>query len=107
MTATPINTCVLGVGLGGLTFHIPFILALQGLFTLHSVLERNPSTPGGKVHERFGVTTKIHRSLDDVLADSGIELVIVATPSHTHYEFAQRILESGKHGEQRLTRHCV
>lgn len=97
MTATPINTCVLGVGLGGLTFHIPFVLALRDLFTLHSVLERNPSTLGGKVYERFGVTTKIHPSLDDVLADPEIELVIVATPSHTHYEFAHRILKSGKH----------
>ncbi|KAF9498138.1 hypothetical protein BDN71DRAFT_1504258 [Pleurotus eryngii] len=77
MTATPINnTCVLGT-------------------SLHSILERNPSTLGGKAHERFGITTKIHRSLDDVLADP--ELVIVATPSHTHYEIGQRIPESGKH----------
>ncbi|KAJ8516384.1 hypothetical protein ONZ45_g6298 [Pleurotus djamor] len=95
--ATPIRTCVLGVGLAGLTFHVPFLLALPDLFTLHSVLERNPTTPGGKVHEKFGVTRKIHRSLDDVLADPEIELVIVGTPNHTHYEFAKRILESGKH----------
>ena len=106
MTATCINTCVLGVGLGGLTFHIPFILALRDLFSLHSVLERNPRTPGGKVYERFGVTAKIHQSLEEVLVDPEIELVIVATPSHTHYEFTKRILESGKHGEQRLMRHC-
>ncbi|KAJ8523427.1 hypothetical protein ONZ45_g26 [Pleurotus djamor] len=96
MTA-PIRTCVLGVGLAGLTFHVPFLLALPDLFTLHSVLERNPTTPGGKVHEKFGVSPKIHRSLDDVLADPEIELVIVGTPNHTHYEFAKRILESGKH----------
>ncbi|KAF4607063.1 hypothetical protein EYR38_001120 [Pleurotus pulmonarius] len=81
----------------GLTFHIPFILALPDLFSLHSVLERNPRTPGGKVYERFGVTTKIHQSLEEVLVDPEIELVIVATPSHTHYEFTKRILESGKH----------
>lgn len=76
MTIKPINTCVLGVGLAGLTFHVPFILGLPELFTLHSVLERNPQSPGGKVHDRFGVSTKIHRTLEDVLADPEVELII-------------------------------
>lgn len=93
----PINTCVLGVGLAGLTFHVPFILALSDIFTLHSVLERNPSTAGGKVAERFGVSVKIHRSLDDVLADPDVELVIIGTPNNTHYEFAKAALSAGKH----------
>ncbi|EJD00967.1 NAD-binding protein [Fomitiporia mediterranea MF3/22] len=93
----PIKTCVLGTGLSGLTFQIPFILALSDLFSLHSVLERNPTSEGGKVKERFGVTTKIHRSLEDVLADPEIELIIVNTPSSTHFEFAKRSLEAGKH----------
>lgn len=94
----PINTCVLGVGLSGLTFHVPFILALSQLFTLHSVLERNPSTPGGKVHARFGVEVKIHRSLDQVLKDPDIELVIIGTPNDTHHAFCKAALTAGKHG---------
>lgn len=94
----PISTCVLGLGLAGLTFHVPFILSLPEIFTLHSVLERNPRTEGGKVKERFGVTTKIYRSLDDVLADPEIELVIVGTPNDTHYSFAKAALTAGKHG---------
>jgi predicted dehydrogenase len=97
---TPIRTCVLGVGLAGLTFHIPFVLAQPDLFTLTAVLERNPQTTGGKVHDRFGINTRIHRSLDEVLADQEIELVIVGTPNATHYEFTKRILEAGKHGER-------
>jgi predicted dehydrogenase len=95
----PINTCVLGVGLAGLTFHIPFVLALPDVFTLHSVLERNPQSTGGKVHDRFNVTVKIHRTLGRVLEDSDIELVIVGTPSHTHYSIAKAALEAGKHGK--------
>jgi predicted dehydrogenase len=94
----PINTCVLGVGLSGLTFHIPFILALPELFNLHSVLERNPLAPGGKVYERFGVHVTIYRSLDQVLADPTIELIIIGTPNETHYPFAKACLEAGKHG---------
>jgi predicted dehydrogenase len=97
-----INTCVLGVGLSGLTFHVPFILASPGTFTLQSVLERNPRSEGGKVKDRFGVNVKVHRSLQDVLDDPAIELVIVGTPNNTHYEFAKAILEAGKHGESNL-----
>ncbi|TFK43385.1 hypothetical protein BDQ12DRAFT_674892 [Crucibulum laeve] len=92
-----INTCVLGVGLSGLTFHVPFILALHNTFNLHSVLERNPRAPGGKVQERFGVSPKVYKSLDDVLADAEIELVVVGTPSDTHYSFAKSALQAGKH----------
>ncbi|KAI0033792.1 NAD-P-binding protein [Vararia minispora EC-137] len=73
----PIKTCVLGVGLAGLAFHIPFILALPELFTLHAVLERNPTSEGGKVQERFRVTTRIHRTIEDVCNDPEIQLVIV------------------------------
>ncbi|KAF8076238.1 hypothetical protein FPV67DRAFT_1470921 [Lyophyllum atratum] len=93
----PINTCVLGVGLAGLTFHVPFILALPHVFSLHSVLERNPQSTGGKVHDRFGVAVKIHRTLAGVLNDPEVELVIVGTPNETHYSFAKAALEAGKH----------
>lgn len=94
----PINTCVLGVGLAGLTFHVPFVLALPQLFKLHSVLERSPKTDGGKVQQRFGVSVKIHPSLEHVLADSAIELVVIATPNETHHPFAKAALNAGKHG---------
>jgi predicted dehydrogenase len=94
----PIKTCVLGVGLAGLTFHVPFVLALPDLFTLHAVLERNPNSPGGKVKERFGVETKVYRTIEEVVADKEIELVIVGTPNDTHYSLAKAALEAGKHG---------
>ncbi|CAA7259557.1 unnamed protein product [Cyclocybe aegerita] len=93
----PINTCILGVGLSGLTFHVPFILALPEIFNLHSVLERNPKAEGGKVKERFGVAPKIHKTLDAVLSDQEIELVIIGTPNDTHYKFAKAVLNAGKH----------
>jgi predicted dehydrogenase len=97
MTIKPIKTCILGVGLAGLTFHIPFVIALPELFTLHAVLERNPRSAGGKVHDRFGVTTKIYRTIDEVLNDAEIELIIVGTPSETHYALAKAALQAGKH----------
>ncbi|KAI0771997.1 oxidoreductase [Trametes elegans] len=97
----PISTCVLGVGLGGLTFHIPFVLALPHLFKLHAVMERNPAGPGGKLQARFGEEAAkgvvIHRTIDAVLADPEIELVVVTTPSETHYELTKKALQAGKH----------
>lgn len=93
----PIKTCVLGVGLSGLTFHIPFILALPSLFELYAVLERSPSSPGGKVKHRFGVDVTIYNTLEQVLADQEIELVVVGTPNATHYEYVKRCLQAGKH----------
>jgi predicted dehydrogenase len=99
-TSTPIRTCVLGVGLAGLTFHVPFVLALPELFTLTAVLERNPSSPGGKLQERFGVSVRIHRTLHAVFEDPNIDLVVVGTPNATHYEFAKLALLAGKHGVQ-------
>ncbi|KAH9850027.1 oxidoreductase [Lenzites betulinus] len=97
----PIKTCVLGVGLGGLTFHIPFVLARPNLFKLRAVMERNPKAPGGKLQARFGEEAAkgviIHRTVEDVLADPEVELVIITTPSETHYELAKKALQAGKH----------
>jgi hypothetical protein len=100
--ATPIKTCVLGVGLSGLTFHVPFVLALPELFKLHGVLERKPQEPGGKLQARFGPEAangvKIYHTIDEVVTDPEIELVIVGTPNETHYEYTKRAIEAGKHG---------
>lgn len=97
-----IRTCILGTGLSGLTFHVPFILALPEYFTLQAVLERNPKTEGGKIGDRFGVSVKIHRSIEEVISDPEIDLVIVGTPNETHYPFAKAALEAGKHGTDRI-----
>ena len=44
-------------------------------------------------HPGARVTTRIER----VLADSAVDAVILATPVHTHYSLAARVLEAGKH----------
>lgn len=107
----PIKAAVLGVGLGGLTFHIPFILALPELFTLHAVLERNPAGPGGKLAERFGADAAkgvtIYKNYDELLNDSEIELVVISTPSGTHFSLAKLALEAGKHGAFQFTLHIA
>ena len=44
-------------------------------------------------HPDARVTTRIER----VLADPAVDAVIIATPVHTHYNLAARVLEAGKH----------
>jgi len=42
-------------------------------------------------------TIRISENVDDLLNDSEIEAVVIATPVATHYEFTMLALESGKH----------
>ena len=39
----------------------------------------------------------MRRSLDDLLNDEAVELVIVNTPRYTHFELAKKSLKAGKH----------
>ncbi len=88
---TPIRTAILSFGMSGKVFHAPFIHLHQG-FELYGMWERTKSEspaiyPG----------IKIFRSLEELLADDSIELVVVNTPTGTHFEYAKRALEAGKH----------
>jgi predicted dehydrogenase len=72
-------------------FHAPFLNVLPG-FELYGVWERSKRLAQEKYPQ-----VKTFRSLDDLLADEKIELVIVNTPNYTHYEYAKLALEAGKH----------
>lgn len=90
------------MGFGGLTFHIPFLLALSDRFTLYAVVERTPSSAGGKLKERFGenVAGRVtsYRTYEELVHDDEIELVVITTPNSTHFDFAKQALNAGKHG---------
>jgi predicted dehydrogenase len=85
----PIKVALAGVGLAGQVFHAPLILALPDLFTLHTVIERSPKSPRGTIGDKFNVQTKIVTKLEEALEDKEVELVVVGTPSHTHFEVAK------------------
>jgi predicted dehydrogenase len=40
---------------------------------------------------------RVTSSLDEALADDGVDAVVIATPVPSHYELARRALEAGKH----------
>ncbi len=88
---TPVKTAILSFGMSGRVFHAPFIHLHPG-FDLVGIWERTKSES-----VTFYPYVKIYRSLEEILADDAIELVIVNTPTATHFEFARRVLEAGKH----------
>ncbi len=86
-----INTALLSYGMSGEIFHAP-LLHTHGGFNISSVLQRNSS----KANERYP-KAKIVRSIDEIMNDDAIELLIVNTPNETHFPFTTRALEAGKH----------
>ena len=88
---TPINTAICSFGMSGWVFHAPFINLNPG-FNFYAVWERSKN-----LAEKKYPGVKTYRLLDDMLADDSVELVIVNTPNSTHYEYAKKALQAGKH----------
>ena len=87
----PINTALCSFGMSGWVFHAPF-LSVDPHFKFYGVWERSKNL----AQEKYpGVKT--YRAIEDILADENIELVIVNTPSVTHFELAMLVINAGKH----------
>lgn len=86
----PINTALCSFGMSGLVFHAPFI-DVHPAFNLYGVWERTKNNAQAKYPN-----IKTFRRLEDMLEDKNIELVVVNTPSVTHYEFTKQAINSGK-----------
>ncbi|RYP40925.1 hypothetical protein DL767_001406 [Monosporascus sp. MG133] len=88
------NVGVIGYGLSAKVFNIPFITTTPA-FNLHSILQRKP-TPESSAPNDYP-QLKHFTSLDDFLADSSLDVVVVTTPPETHFPFVRQALEAGRH----------
>lgn len=86
-----IKTALLSYGMSGSVFHAPFI-DLHPAFELTGSWERSK-----KLIQKDYPLVKSYPSLESILEDDAVELVIVNTPTGTHYEFTKKVLEAGKH----------
>ena len=86
-----IKTGIASYGMSGQVFHAPFIYT-NPHFQLCTIVERSKELS----KERYPEAT-IVRSLNEMLGDKDIELVVINTPDSTHYEYARMALEAGKH----------
>lgn len=86
-----IKTALLSYGMSGKVFHAPFIHFHPG-FELTAVWERSKKT----ATEDYPTIQVVHQ-LEEILNNEEIELVVVNTPTATHFEYAQKALLAGKH----------
>lgn len=86
-----IVTGILSYGMSGRLFHAPFVETNKS-FSFYAVTERTEK----KVNARYPNVIS-YNSVDELLQDPKIELVIVNTPNNTHYEYSKKALQAGKH----------
>ncbi|WP_028454344.1 oxidoreductase [Chitinilyticum litopenaei] len=87
----PIRTALLGFGYAGRTFHLPLLQACPAL-AVDTILSSR--------HDELAAVcpqARVVSTLEAVLADPGLELVVIATPNHLHAPMAEAALRAGKH----------
>jgi scyllo-inositol 2-dehydrogenase (NADP+) len=88
---SPVKTALASFGMSGMVFHAPLLHMNEG-FIIHKILERS----GSKSQSAYPYAN-IVRDFDDLCRDDEVELIIVNTPDHTHYDFAKAGILAGKH----------
>ena len=86
-----LNVGIVGFGLAGRVFHAPLVRACPRLRLTH-IVQRH----GDEAHAAYPDVT-VARSLDALLQEQSVDLVVVATPNPSHLDVAARSLRAGKH----------
>ncbi len=86
-----INVGLCSFGMSGKVFHAPFLANHSG-FKFYAVYERSK-----RLAEEIYPDVITYNSLDALLADDKVELIIVNSPNYTHYDYAKQALLAGKH----------
>jgi len=90
MANASLQVGLIGYGYAGRTFHAPLICATPGL-ALVAVGSRDT------VKVRRDLPDVAVMSADDVVHATDVEVVVIATPNHTHAPLAVAALRAGKH----------
>lgn len=91
MNGKIIRAGICSYGMSGKLFHAPFLAAHPG-YALKAIVERHNQDS----RERYP-DAKLYRSVEELCADPELDLIVVNTPTHLHYEQAKLVLNSGKH----------
>jgi scyllo-inositol 2-dehydrogenase (NADP+) len=85
------KTGVVGYGVAAQFMHLPFLVT-NPKFQLQTILQRH----GDSARDKYPAV-QIVRNLDEMLADESLELIVITTPNDTHFDYAWRALDAGKH----------
>lgn len=89
-----IKVGLIGFAVAGQVFHAPIIVGIEDL-QLYKVLARKEEQQKVLREKYPGVQAVL--SVDEILNDPEIELVVVATSNDVHYSLTERALQAGKH----------
>lgn len=89
----PVKVGVVGYGYAGRSFHTYLVGLADGL-SLHAVATRDSDRRARAAAER-GVRT--YETLDQMLEDDEVQLVVLATPHDVHVEQAIQCAQAGRH----------
>ena len=90
MNSDNIAVGLIGFGIAGTIFHAPVIRAVPGL-TLAAIVQRS-----GDAARKAYPDVRVVASVDELLADPNIRLVVIATPNESHFDLARRCLLAGR-----------
>src|SRR5512140_2158750 len=94
-TGQPLNVGLIGYGLGGATFHAPFIAITPGLH-LSAVMTSDPARRAA-VAARYP-DARLANNLDELLGTTPkLDLISISSPNATHFPLAHAALEAGAH----------
>ncbi|KAJ5318863.1 hypothetical protein MYU51_012697 [Penicillium brevicompactum] len=94
MASQIFNVGIIGYGLSAKIYQIPFIRAAKGL-SLYAVVQRTPKANDDAEKDWPGI--KSFRSTEQLIADPGVDVVVVTTAPDSHLELARLALNAGKH----------
>ncbi len=92
MAKPTIKTGVVGYGISAKVFHLPFIASQTDEYELVSILQRR----GEEAKEKYPFVQLV-RTIEELVADPQLDLIVITTPNDTHFPYAKMALEAGKH----------
>lgn len=102
--SAPIKVAFVGYGYTHRTFHLPAIL-LCPEYIVHAFVQRNEfpidkrtGLPGPSCVDDYPDAIR-YASMEAMLKDEEVELVVVVTPGESHAELCIQALEAGKNGK--------
>jgi len=87
-----IHTGIVGYGFAGRSFHAYLISLVEGL-QLAGVVTRDPARRQAAAER----SVPLYASLDEMLENDALRLIVIATPHDTHADLAIRAMNAGRH----------
>ena len=86
-----IKVGLVGFGISAKVFHAPFLTTLPE-FELTTVVERSRNES-----QQLYPFVKVVKSIEDLIEDPEIDLIVITTPNETHVPYATLAIQGGKH----------